>query len=377
MGSRSKSLDGLRGIAALAVVVYHSVLGLTPVTDFNELLVQPVHLVQSGYALATRLVLMVFNGKLAVVYFFVLSGAVLMKSLVDGPPLKASTAAKFAVRRVARLYPTLIVCLLVFYLSINGLHVIEPKIFAQQIPFSSLVENSLLTKISMHGATWTLQVEVLMIPVMLLAALLWRVGGLIALVPLVAFAFSIYGSSAYFAAEISSGALAFLLGAVAIGEHAGRVVHRLPAAAWAVFAGAAVALPHFFMTTNAWAQLATLLLCAASVACLYHGRGGVCLTSPPMQALGRISYSLYLFNVVLMNIFIAAIVYVTAGASAKHPLEYGMLLACITLIASIPVAIWSERLLERPSIEFGRWISGQRLAFRIRPTDRQLPPLQT
>lgn len=381
MRARREALDGLRGVAALAVVVYHSVLGLAPTAHFEDLLVQPVQLVQSGYALLTRIILIVFNGKLAVAYFFVLSGAVLMKSLNDERSAAPATAVKFAARRLIRLYPTLIGCLLVFYIALNGLHELAPAVFPQQIANSALIENSLLTKISIHGATWTLQVEVVMIPVMLLAALLWRAGGLLGLSPLIAFA-----AVAFFVGlpscpePISRNLLAFLLGAAAISEHVGRIVGRFPRFTWAILVAAAVVLPHFFPATNWTAQLATLVLCAISVACLYHERGGDWLTTRPLLALGRISYSLYLFNVVVMNVLIAIIVYATAGSSSQHYLEFGVLLAALTLLASIPIAILSERLIEQPSIQLGRRITaasidgwGRRLIGSMRRRRAQQP----
>ncbi|WP_163616166.1 acyltransferase family protein, partial [Klebsiella pneumoniae] len=64
------------------------------------------------YEVATKIFLKVFDGELAVTLFFVLSGTVLFKSLMreDGG---LGSAGRFYVRRFFRIYPALLVCLVV------------------------------------------------------------------------------------------------------------------------------------------------------------------------------------------------------------------------------------------------------------------------
>ena len=71
-------LDGLRGYAAIAVVVFHSILDRDP--TLNQRIVRPpIQDAHGFYDVVTKLVFMVVSGETAVVVFFVLSGAVLFR----------------------------------------------------------------------------------------------------------------------------------------------------------------------------------------------------------------------------------------------------------------------------------------------------------
>jgi len=88
---RLPELDSLRGIAALFVVFYH--VALTPQLSDSML-----HRVLN--ALPTH---PMFNGRLAVILFFVLSGMVLTRGLTRTPTLTAAGFFAFACRRAVRL----------------------------------------------------------------------------------------------------------------------------------------------------------------------------------------------------------------------------------------------------------------------------------
>lgn len=98
-----ESLDGLRGIAAMAVVISH--MGLLLKLDLPQLLV----------------------GDQAVALFFALSGF-LMAYLYGDKPFNAQTVADYAVNRMARIYPVyLTAVVLVIHLSfIPGFDYIQP-----------------------------------------------------------------------------------------------------------------------------------------------------------------------------------------------------------------------------------------------------------
>src|ERR1022692_2202381 len=72
-GTRNTQMDGLRGYAAIAVVVFHSILDRDPTQ--NQRIVRPTIQEAHGlYDVVTKLVFMVVSGETAVVLFFVLSG---------------------------------------------------------------------------------------------------------------------------------------------------------------------------------------------------------------------------------------------------------------------------------------------------------------
>lgn len=87
--SRLKQLDGLRGLAALAVFVCHS----------TEMMVNNPNTLRVWPPLRS-----LWDGQAAVVLFFVLSGFVLTLPYV-GPSPKRVDTAPFIVRRLTRLYP--------------------------------------------------------------------------------------------------------------------------------------------------------------------------------------------------------------------------------------------------------------------------------
>lgn len=363
MDARRDSLDGLRGLAAVAVVVYHSILGLAPNDRFNNLLLTPIYSIASSYDQVTRLVLAVFNGRSAVVLFFVLSGAVLAASLHREKDFNTLTALQFSLRRLVRIYVPLVACLLLYFIVANGLHYTLPTVFAKSFGWSALAENAALTRIPMHGATWTLQIEVLAIPVMLAAHAAWRTHGFLGLATLSAFGTLAYEGLPFSSAAFYTSIVCFMLGATAVTAEVGPLVRALPKHAWLVFLALAFALPHFVPASSVAASLCRIALCTAAIACLFHApqAGGV-LMSRPVVALGRISFSLYLLNVVAMNVFIPIILALAGGRTAHHYLEFGLLLAALTLIVSIPASVLSERYVERSSVHLGRRLAST-LAF--------------
>src|SRR3954452_10985879 len=78
--ARIDQLDGLRGYAAIAVVLFHSILGPDP-TMVGRVLYQNYSKLGSWSDAWAKLALTVTNGQTAVVIFFILSGAVLFDSL--------------------------------------------------------------------------------------------------------------------------------------------------------------------------------------------------------------------------------------------------------------------------------------------------------
>jgi peptidoglycan/LPS O-acetylase OafA/YrhL len=108
--NRNNQLDGLRGYAAVVVVVFHTILGIDP-TQISRILYESILKIDDTYGRATKILLKLFNGETAVVIFFVLSGAVLFNSLRHNTERFSPMSLKFLVRRFLRIYPALFVCL--------------------------------------------------------------------------------------------------------------------------------------------------------------------------------------------------------------------------------------------------------------------------
>ena len=106
-GERLDTLDGMRGLAALMVVVYH----------FFARWAEPVHsptLYPHGNLLAEAPFLIIF-GEVGILLFFLISGFVIMMTLE-----RSTGILDFTGRRIARLWPAMIVCATLSAILINA-----------------------------------------------------------------------------------------------------------------------------------------------------------------------------------------------------------------------------------------------------------------
>ena len=103
MQGRNEALDGLRGWLSVAVCIYHGI--LIPQGEA----IYPIFFAPIGEttSIFRKMVLQVVNGDLAVTVFFVMSGAVLFRSLqIQGEGRAAlPLSIDFIIRRVFRIYP--------------------------------------------------------------------------------------------------------------------------------------------------------------------------------------------------------------------------------------------------------------------------------
>src|SRR4051794_26674435 len=110
--TRSNALDGLRGLAALAVAFAHcnlAIMGTGPwvatIRDYGNL---------SGPEIASGLLYVLFPGHAAVTLFFVLSGHVLWRSFKRRPPSSLFDLLNYVASRAYRLLPVAIVSAIPF-----------------------------------------------------------------------------------------------------------------------------------------------------------------------------------------------------------------------------------------------------------------------
>ena len=342
--ARNDQLDGLRGYAAIAVVLFHSILGPDP-TMVGRVLYQNYSKIGSWYDAWAKVALMVTSGQTAVVIFFILSGAVLFDSLQkDSNSGLVPLAVKFFVRRFLRIYPAMLVCLFVIWAIFNLVGL--PRTTGQ------LLQNLALYDFQINGATWTLNVEFFGAVFLFLAYAAYRrfrefgiivVGCIFASIYLHAF-------DGYFI-QFRMFIYSFALGAL-IATPLGRwIFERLPTRSWPFLLIAMIIARHTIQETIA----------AFLVGLIYYRRAGAFgefLARPVSVFFGRISYSLYLFNVLFLEIFN---VQMQAWPIARsHPVEFGLLSGFVIIILTVPVAYLSTRFIEKPFIDLGRHLTKTR-----------------
>jgi peptidoglycan/LPS O-acetylase OafA/YrhL len=138
--TRLRGLDSLRGMAALAVVLFHYTFGYTEVVGKHM----------------PGLDLIATNGHFGIYLFFIISGFVIFMTLE-----RSARAADFSVSRFARLWPTYLVCggltsLLIVVLDFN-----PNQLTVGDALLNVLMLNKVLGNVSIDPSYWTLTYEVL------------------------------------------------------------------------------------------------------------------------------------------------------------------------------------------------------------------------
>jgi peptidoglycan/LPS O-acetylase OafA/YrhL len=350
-GVRHAQLDGVRGYAAIAVIVFHCILDRDPTQ--NVRIVRPtIQEVHGLYDLASKMVFMMLSGETAVIIFFVLSGAVLFESLRRRHAGHIATAIGFTIRRFFRLYPA-------FFLALAGCLAAFAFCGAYSFGARHFWPNAAFYDFSVLGASWTLQVEFLAVPFILVAYWSYQKIGIVGIVV----SYSVFAAvlcepwvGAHFA-TYQRFLSCFALGALIPTGLGAMVARRIPIAAWPIVLFAMLSVRHV-LGLHWWSMDAAQVFAALLVTLLYYERSGDLgrfLERRVSQYLGRLSFSLYLFNC----IYIIISEQLTQGSKmlGSHPLEWGILVAIPVVAAAIVTAHIVEVSLERPSIKLGRWLT--------------------
>jgi peptidoglycan/LPS O-acetylase OafA/YrhL len=350
--SRLQAVDGLRGYAALAVVFYHAILMFVPVDHLNQLLASTIPSL-SGYESLARLVIALTSGETAVAIFFVISGTVLLKSLDRdlGSNGLGGVLSRFALRRIFRIYPALVGCLLAMFVVYDSLAILLPQVYAPP-RFTDFLVNMSLYDIRVHGATWTLKAEILAIPFILAAFVLRKYAGAFGICLLAAYSillidFPRFGFGIYL---LPNWLKYFVAGFIAYDLSKTSFIRQvMMGRRWMlVLAGAVLARPVLSMSSEGGIllQLFCVMVLVSYMAGGHSNALARFLSTRHAVFLGKISYSLYLWNVIFLNVLLAPAL--ELGWVRQHYLECGLVAGILATAMSIPFSIGSQRWLERP-----------------------------
>jgi peptidoglycan/LPS O-acetylase OafA/YrhL len=398
---RLAALDGLRGIAALIVVLRHTNNAVAmPMSDRLELLKQPFGIL--------------LNAQGAVQLFFVLSGFVLAGSLSRGPGFRrlasgtgrdptrgASRSAvvvehiEFLVKRVFRIHLPYVVAVL-FAFALCRLYVLVPDgqgltrwitTIAALRPSTSQLLPTLAfpgTALGLVPQGWTLRVEMifsLLMPLLLLVAYRshWS---LLLLLSVSALKLSGPFSDLRYAIDFAIGISIFIER-----DRIGRWLDRMPAFLEPVMVGLGLALfaaPMFLGWFYPVPAVGLWLhgIDSKSIAVMAVGSGLLivsaihvpwfrrALSTRRVVFLGRISFSVYLLHLTCIALLATNLVR-TDAASWLLPMN-GLGLTALVLLASIPISTLCYHAVERPSIRVANHLC-RKLARRFQAVSVDTP----
>ncbi len=338
-GGRIVGLDGIRGLAALFVVVHHCFLAAYPgSTRFT-----------SGPWWAGWMI----YGHLAVVVFIVLSGF----SLAVGPARhgwRLGGLGTYAHRRAWRIlsayWPALVLSMVMAFVFVPQPGEGTPT--ARSAVVFGLLLQDVTGAPSPNGAFWSIAIEAQLYVVLPLLLLLVRRTGLAVMlvaVSLPVLVIGIFSPTVHlidlFTRFTPQLAIGFAAGVVAAGLAHDERWRRLPllwlAAAAAVPPIALIAVqgPLWTFDHYFWVDLAALPAMTLLLAAIGAGgarRLGGALDAPPLRSLGGFSYSLYLIH--------APIVVALSELVVRPRFGWGVDALLVMLVLAVPVSLVSARL---------------------------------
>ncbi|MFF7467610.1 acyltransferase family protein [Streptomyces sp. NPDC008092] len=337
-----RGLDGLRGLAALYVVLFHCWLYTFP-----------------GYPHSSAPPWLggLMFGRLAVVFFLVLSGF----SLAISPARhgwRTAGVGEFLRRRAWRILPpywaALALSLVISWFVVPASHFGPPT--GATVLVYGLVAQDVVTAPTPNGAFWSIGVEAelyLLFPLLLFVRRRWG-AVLLAVcvtVPVVAVGLTAPGGTPvegdnWLAPHLAPVFAAGVLGAgvVAAGDRVRRlpwgwfaVLAALPVLAVGAVRGSVWTVNHYFWIDLAIAPAMTMLVAAVAT-----GKPAVLvrlLTARPVHALGGFSYSLYLIHL--------PIVLAVLRRAAPHFVSPGLPTFWFTLAVGLPLSVCAAWLFSR------------------------------
>src|SRR3984957_16353301 len=189
-GRRIVALDGLRGVAALMVLLHHALLMLPVFADYECYSKVPAHISTGNFLLLRTPLRLVWAGQERAIMFFVLSGFVLCLPWLSGKP---QSYGRFLLGRFCRIYPPYIAAMALAALAsvFIGGHVLpNAGVYFNELgwahhPDAGTLPSILLVLTNHHSdyineAVWSLTWEVrvaILFPLLMLAISRWRNAG--------------------------------------------------------------------------------------------------------------------------------------------------------------------------------------------------------
>ncbi|HDR9474540.1 acyltransferase family protein [Burkholderia multivorans] len=354
---RNTQLDGLRGWAALSVAIYHGI--NIPSEAAHNALMLPIQAQTSAYAIATKLLVATFNGSLAVVIFFVLSGKVLLESLMRSRKSMPESSLDFTIRRIIRIYPPLWVALAAYVLMFFIMRRFSDW---TAVPDLHLVlVNATLTKITMYGVAWTLVVELLAAPLIVIAAWFYKKHGGQALFVLLALLLLFKDSPILsFLPYFSTYAFLFALGFLTCTNFGKQLAKDMPGVSPSIVMLLmiyGVLFTQYDLPNVVVFQGITAFLLVAIISEDNDTWPKRFFNLPVSQFLGRISFSLYLLHPLALEMLEHWADHLTGNSFREHYLASGIVIGILTPVLTIPIASLMYKYVETTSIELGKVFS--------------------
>ena len=342
-------LESLRGLAALTVVGYHvygQLSGGLLYGWFDGLALKAVSAVSNGFG--------------AVVTFFVLSGFVLARSLAGNPD-----PVRFFRHRVFRLFPAAMAVVAL----LTALHWKFGLVIGYEAGFDPLdvILNLLMIRSDINGVMWSLTVECVATPLILLSVWLLRKQGERPLWILITvlLALSSWGPYVHLLGGFANLAplYAFVVGVLL--HFRGVRITSLVGPGLASFIGIAAVALFWFCGSRHQSALIILLEClsASTLIVLIAWQPASGLFKPLDFALvrfyGRISYSFYLLHPLGILFAFRMLAPLTLNAHG-WPLSVTIIFTTLlSILLTTPLAYLSWRFIETPCIRYGRLFGKQ------------------
>ena len=351
--NRLVHLDSLRGLACLSVALLHSITaaGILLPVGVNFLL-----------------------GRSAVIFFFLLSGFVLSRSLLKLSKIDAANVSMYCIRRFFRLYPAIIVALIFSYIASRFLYA-HPEgwwptsedfklnfIDINSLPpLREILNRLLLLDISFDGTLWTLRIELVcsfLLPIIVLIAtqfpsllipLLFVFSFLLYFTTNISKHFFIYGLFGFF--------LPFYLGyIISMNMHVLNRIGRFHT--WLMFSFLVVLL--IFVVHNQDSISDSIVLAGFLSLLIPCNTSGLkkLLLSRPLIFMGRISYSFYLLHLPVLVVTYSIIInkFTRLLYLDKYWIS-PVLLFLLSSSVAIILAAFSEKYVEMPFNAIGHRLS--------------------
>ena len=376
---RFRELDGIRGIAAMMVVIFHAT---------NTVFSIPA---ATGLGMVAMAIMGVCNGAIAVDLFFIMSGFFLIQMLESG---HQAGFWRFYQRRLGRLVPPAVVAVTALYLySLLGLNLApeHAKFAAQQysvyqarnahVSWQELLLELLLLRCNLDPIIWTLRVELTIS--LLYPAIVWlhwanprRFSRAMLLAAFLGCAILLNAHQQH-GAEVFHHLYMFYAGTLA--RDMGPEIQRLPGWMPVLLAIAGClgmvatgelmvtsivgTMPGKYVANIAHPLLFDLLITASGtvlIAMMAYGimpRARALMLAPLVQFLGRISFSVYLLHWLVLRALGQIML------TQDIPQRLGMPGALVLLIAgvvalTVPIALAFHVAVERPAVAWSRRLGG-------------------